>query len=513
VPIEVGAPGFNVMSDSSEDARDHKGPSQATKLVVLAEGLFFWHTPEREAWVTLSVARHHENWPTRSKAFRDYLASEFYRDNGAAPNRNSLGQALDVLDGRAVNDGPEQKVYTRVAGVGDECVMYIDLCNDEWQAIAINPIGWRIVESHDVPFAFRRSPGMAALPLPQRGGTLAEIRDFVNLSREEDFILIVSWLLASMRPIGPYPVLGLHGEQGTGKSTVARLLRSLVDPNRALLRAEPRHEHDLAVSASRAWVVAFDNLSHLKPALSDALCRLSTGGGFATRALFTDDDEIIFDATRPVLLNGINEVAHRADLLSRSILITLSWIPPEQRRTESELFAKFDEARPRLLGALLDGVVASMGGVNHVELKRLPRMADFAKWVVAAESVLPWEDGGFMKAYDGNESCTNEMALESSPLSQPIREIALSGRWTGTASELLRRLNELGRDEFKNREDWPKTPQHLSQKLKRLLPNLRSVGILVELKQESGNRSRKLITVHPMENTDASDAPSSPRDG
>ena len=78
-------------------------------------------------------------------------------------------------------------------------------------------------------------------------------------------------------------VLVLHGEQGAAKSTTARVLRRLCDPNTAPLRAAPRGVRDLMIAATNSWPFCFDNLEHLPPWISNALCRLATGGGFATR--------------------------------------------------------------------------------------------------------------------------------------------------------------------------------------------------------------------------------------
>ena len=102
-------------------------------------------------------------------------------------------------------------------------------------------------------------------------------------------------------------MLVLSGEQGSAKSTFSGILRALVDPNTAPLRALPREDRDLFIAATNGHVLAFDNVSGLPAWLSDTLCRLATGGGFAVRQLYTDQDEVLFDATRPMILNGIED--------------------------------------------------------------------------------------------------------------------------------------------------------------------------------------------------------------
>jgi hypothetical protein len=131
------------------------------------------------------------------------------------------------------------------------------------------------------------------------------------------------------------------------------------------------------------------------------LCRLATGGGFATRQLYTDGDEILFDATRPIILNGIEDIVARPDLADRSIFLTLEPIPDGARRTAKELWRAFNAEAPRILGALLDAVSCGIERMPMTVLERIPRMADFAVWATACEAAL-WPDGTFMSAYAGN---------------------------------------------------------------------------------------------------------------
>src|SRR5262249_54004620 len=143
-----------------------------------------------------------------------------------------------------------------------------------------------------------RARGLLPLPVPVAGGMLSDLRAFINVPDDDDWKLVVAWLKAAFRPRGPYPILVLNGEQGSAKTTTAKVLRSLVDPNTSPARREPKESRDLMIAAHNSWVIAFDNLSHVPQWLSDDLCRLSTGGGFSTRELHTDADEILFESQR-----------------------------------------------------------------------------------------------------------------------------------------------------------------------------------------------------------------------
>jgi len=245
------------------------------------------------------------------------------------------------------------------------------------------------------------------LPVPQRGGSVEALRSFLNLSNQNDFVLIVAWLLAALRSGGPYPLLAISGEQDSAKTVLSKLLRALVDPNVAAVRALPREERELMIAANNGHVLAFDNLSGLSPWLSDALCRVASGGSFAVRRLYSDDEEVLFKVARPTLLNGIEDVIGRADLADRAIFLTLGPIDEERRRSEAELWREFELARPMILGALLDAAEHGLRAVGSVQLARLPRMADFALWATACETSL-WPAGTFTRAYTANRKTAIE---------------------------------------------------------------------------------------------------------
>ncbi len=303
-PEEPGKPRSNEEDAPTEEKAD-KLPrkSQATTLVELAEGTVLFHDPEGTAYVTLTVNDHREHWPVRSRAFRDWLCRCFWQACRKAPSSQALTDALGVIDGQARYEGPEYPVFLRVAGHKER--LYLDLGGPDWQCVEIDATGWRVIT--DPPVRFIRRPGMGPLPLPQSGGDVQTLWDFLNVTPEQR-PLALAWIVQALRNRGPYPVLITQGEQGTAKSGLARCLRALIDPSVAALRTTPREERDLLIAAYNSHVIALDNLSGLSPWLSDALCRLATGGGFSTRQLYTDTEEVLIQVQRPILLNGIDDI-------------------------------------------------------------------------------------------------------------------------------------------------------------------------------------------------------------
>ena len=168
-----------------------------------------------------------------------------------------MQSALQVIEGRAHFEGSERKVFVRVGGAGGK--VYIDLGDDAWRAIEIDANGWRIIK--DPPVRFRRASGMRPLRVPVKGTSVEDLKPFLNIGT--GFELVAFWLLAALRDRGPYPILVVSGEQGSAKSTFTTILRSLVDPNTAPLRALPREDRDLFIAANNGHLLAFDNLSVL----------------------------------------------------------------------------------------------------------------------------------------------------------------------------------------------------------------------------------------------------------
>src|SRR6201981_1746753 len=289
-----------------------------------------FHTATGIAFADIMVNGHRETWPLRRRRFRAWLRRRYYQSTGGAASAAEIRSALDLLEARAQFDGPERAVHIRIAEHAGH--IYVDLADEQWRAVESGPDGWHVIGCP--PVRFRRPAGMLPLPVPQQGGSIEALNSFLNLARRDDFVLIVAWLFAALRSRGPYPLLAISGEQGSAKTVLSKLLKALIDPNAAPVRSLSREERELMIAGNNCYVLAFDNLSGLPNWLSDALCRLATGGSFAVRQLYTDDEEVLFEASRPILLNGIEEVISRPDLGDRAILITLAPIAEARRRGE-----------------------------------------------------------------------------------------------------------------------------------------------------------------------------------
>lgn len=440
-------------------------------------------------YATVFVDDHLETWPLKSAQVRRLIRRQLFLQRGEIPSDTKIKNLLDTVSAFA---DEQHEVHVRFAGHGGEA--YLDLGGPNWEQVRITTGGWSVISSLESPVKFTRPSEAMTLPYPEPGGSLEAIRDILNLDRNEhEWMMLVSWLVGTFQPAGAYPILFIYGEQGSAKSTATRLIRSLVDPSTMPSRTLPRSERDLSIAASRAWMLAYDNVSTLSPKLSDAFCRLATGGGFATRQLYTDTDEIILTSKRPIIMNGITNFAERQDLMDRGIVVNMPTIAEKNRRPERDIEREWEAVKPRVLGALCDAVAEGLRNINEIALVNPPRMADFAHWVSAVEPGLPWENGRFLNEYERNRFHVQDLALEAEPVALAILEFMTDREeWIGTASELLTILSELVRGEQRRLASWPKAPHILSGRIKRSSAYLRARDVEVEW-AKSGTRT---ITLH-----------------
>ena len=456
-------------------AMDEK-KKQADRLIELARAMVpaFFHDLEGDGYARLPVNGHIELHPVRSRGFKDFLRRAFYSATGKGPSSQAMQDAISTIDALCRYDWPEEPTHLRIAHKDGK--IYLDLADEKWRVVEITRDGWDIVSPS--PVNFRRSRGMLPLPMPTRDGSIDDLLSCLNIPDGDARTLVTAWLLGCLGA-GPYAILVLQSEHGSGKSFTAATLKALVDPAFTAIRAVPREEHDIIISAMHGHVIAFDNISALPVWMSDSFCRVATGAGFSTRKLYTDNEESLFRYKKPMILTGIDRVTSRDDLTDRSIIIPLPTIPAHLRRDESEIQSAIDAAMPGALGHLL--TAASVALRNEAgKPDGLPRMADFARWVHQGEKAFGWRPGTFMAAYEGNRSGAIESSIENDTFAVAVRDLVQDGPpFSGTATELLAALNQLVTDDIKKQKSWPKAPHVASSHLRRAAPFLREVGINV----------------------------------
>jgi len=476
--------------------QEHEGPVQA--LLRLTETAGLLRSTDGSFHARVTVGSRPEVYALRSAQFRDWLLAAYRHARQEVPSDWAIRRVLGALEATARFDGSTSSIFIRAGhdGNGDAnrngapSAYYLDLGDPRGQAVKIGREGWSVVE--DPSIHFRRPPGYLPLPAPSRDGSLELLRPYFNLS-ESDFRLLIVWMAAAIRPAGPYPILALYGEPSAAKTTLATIVRLLIDPRAAPLQGEPRHTRGLTRSTMSRWLLAYDNIRAIPDWLSDDLCLLSTGGALDSGALSSDGEQHLIHAQRPVLLSGIEEFVERSDLSDRSLFLHLPPIAPANRLPEELFWQLFSQDYPRILGALLDAVAGGLRELPSVKLTELPRMADFALFAEAVGRSLGWPAGNVLSDYNDNRSDAAVTHIEQSPVASFLLDWSHElNDWSGSPSELLAQLNTLVEKKVTALRQWPKSPSTLAKELRRIAPQLRlhSISVVFEKKHE-----KRLITL------------------
>jgi putative DNA primase/helicase len=490
---ELVASAAPVAGEGASRYRRTRKRDDVIGAVINTEGVELWRDAGGATYATVPVNGHLENWSLRAFGFERWVSGLYYRKTGLALPAQALDDIRRTLDIKAYEDGRECEPFVRVGNHNGN--VYLDLCDDAWRAVEVTAKGWRVVDRPAVKFL--RPASARALPEPEAGDMIERLRGFINLANDDEFKLIVSWLVAALRPGSPFPIMIVNGTQGTGKSVLCRLLRSLIDPDVAMICAAPKDERDLVLAASNTWISAFDNLSDVNGFLPDALCRLASGAGFRTRALHTNRDEAVFSVQRPILLNGIPTLTEQADVGRRSIVVNLASIPPERRQAESDFWTDFYSERGRILGALLDGVSRALSTIDTIQIERPGSMADFEKWSMAAAPAFGWKAEEFQSAYRKNQAVVVDDTFEADAVAVAVRDFIMAkhpDRWEGSPAALQVELDEATPERIRKSRSWPKTPAQMGNRIKRAKPLLEHKGFTVE-RRHSGTRT--IIIVPP----------------
>jgi len=484
--------------DDELNKQDHGGDgaafeevvSVADKLITLARGRCrFLHDEQQEPYAVFESAGARHVSAIQSNAFADYLSHAYYSQHDRAPSEAALKAALSTLRGQALFKGDTAKVFTRVAKT--ETGYWLDLCNDAWQCIHVTDTSWEVKAGAAVPL-FTRSKSMRALPTPVRGGTMDALWPLVNVP-EAERLMLLAWLLECLRPDTPHCVLELVGEQGSAKSSTQRALRRLIDPNQSDLRSAPKTVEEVWIAARNSHMVSLENLSHLQGPYQDALCVLATGGGYASRTLYTNLEETIIELRKPIMLNGISVIVTAQDLLDRCLHIDLPQV--QNRELAGEIEARFEAAQPQLLGALLDMFVSALRTLPDVSIapQDRPRMADFAALGEAVFRIHGEGPGEFLRRYQVMRQDGVMRTIESSPVGAAlIRYLSQTPNgFDGQLSALFEVLN----DPWPGRaEGLPRSAKGLGDALRRLSPALRQIGYVCESTPKKGGVIRWRIS-------------------
>lgn len=407
------------------------------------------------------------------RQFKDWLISTYYEISGKVPRDQAVREALSALSGIARFKGACYETHTRVAKHDD--AYYIDLgIPKSSDTVFITAGHWEITKNP--PIRFIRPESMRPLPVPISGGDLSLLWQMVNIP-ERERILVIAWLIESLRPDTPFPILELIGEQGSAKSTTQSLLRQLIDPNACNLRAAPKTVEDIFVIGGINWLSSYENISYFSPQMQDALCVLATGGGFAKRKLYSDADESVIIVKRPVILNGISAAITAQDLIDRTISIE---IPIIKRRTEiNEIYRIYQENHPMLLGALLDIFASSLAHSSTIELpiENCPRLIEFSRLGMAITRVMGLEQTTFLEIFKASRYESIARTIDASPVASALIEWFERRGCQTTKLPIKTLFAQVETFKLNNSDSLPRSPKGFADALRRAAPALRQMRI------------------------------------
>jgi len=466
--------------------------SVSTQLVELAEVRYrFGQSSKHEPYaVPLEGSNVARMLRGAGGSLRAELAVAYFAEHRKIAPQQALTDATLTLEGMAQQAEPET-LHLRSAVAGES--VWLDLGGTTGRAVQITGHGWRVQDS--APMLFHRTALTAALPEPENGGTLGELWAMLNVA-PEDHPLVLAWLLAALlTPDLPCPVLALTGEQGTGKTTATKRAAALVDPTHPQVRRSPKDGEAWVSAATGSRVVALDNVSAIPEWFSDALCRAVTGDGDVRRRLYSDGDYHVIAFRRAVVVNGIDLGAVRDDLAERLLTVQLDRITEDHRGRESDLEQRWQQAHPRLLGAVLDLAVQVLDAREATCPARLPRMADFAHTLATVDHVLG-TDG--LDRYRGQ---AQDMAADTVGSDPVLRGVTarITEPWEGTGAELLEAITD---HDSKPPKGWPATARAMTGELRRKAPVLRRLGWTVNDLGRRGKASAVRFALVPSQASD-----------
>jgi hypothetical protein len=466
------------LDDDETGATKGGKKSLATRTVKIAEEEVeeLFHDQHGEPWARFKIGDHYEHYPLEGRPVRDLISKFIWEQEGTAIYREALKAATAVLSAKARFEGNGYLLHTRCAW--HEGAIWVDLSNDKWQAVKITPQGWEVVDNP--PILFRRFPHQRPMEVGTPQETL-DLNQWLNVKEEDDRVLLHVWLVTDFIPEIPHPVVIFHGPQGSAKTTHSKMIKAIVDPQEAEVLSVPRDVGELAQVLMHHHLCVFDNLSSLPGWISDSLSRAVSGDGFSKRKLYTDSDDIVFRYRRCLVLNGINVVATRPDLLDRSIIMELDRL--RTMKTEEEVWGGFSEALPDIRATIFSTLARAMEAKSNASLGALPRMADFAMWGHAAASVMEIEKNLFLRIYHSNIGRQFSLIIEDSPIASALVAFMENREeWKGQPGDLLQELAETAEYVGINTKGkgWPSQPNGLTRQLRRLKITLEAVGLGVE---------------------------------
>lgn len=280
----------------------------------------------------------------------------------------------------------------------------------------------------------------------------------------------------------PTPIMLITGPQGTSKSTLTRFIQRIVHPQLISSLSLSNKLEDISIALSTRLLTCFDNASSVKPDVADILCSAVTKGCFQRRELYTTADERLIEFKSIIVINGIDIISRRTDLMERCIMLEMATIKPENRKTEKEVETVFKETLPKILGAIFDAIQQVLS-MDELELKTLSRMADFEELATKFAIAMGYSASEYQEALRTSHNHLVDAVSFGNPVIFAVVEL-MHGKdnFTCGFQDFYVKAYDILKEKATTNEVsmFPKSPAALSRALGGMEENLKAFGITFE---------------------------------
>ena len=463
------------------------------ELVLNSKNIRLFYDESKTSYAQIIGKWASEICPCRGRIFETYLSRLFWDTYNTAIRSDDIKNALNVIESKALKDWEQYELCNRIAWVWNN--IYYDIADKNNTIIEINKDWWR--KTQELLILFKRYTHQKPNIEPvMQWWDVFKVLNYLNFKNKEHELLFLVYLISLFIPKIPHQIIVFYWSKWASKSTSSKIIRKIVDPSILELISLPTSNNELTQILDHNLVIPFDNLSKITQIQSDILCRTVTGEWFSKRALYTDNEDIIYSFKRCIILNWINLSSTKSDLLDRSLLFELDRIDKCNRKSERILWKDFKNDLPAILWWIFDILVKTLTIFPSIKLLESPRMADFAEWWCAIAESIWFSHEEFIKVYDNNIKEQNyEVVQDDIVASTIVAFMKHKQEWQWTPSQLLKEfdhilftMNKIAPPSF------PKTAQSLSRAISWISSNLQDDWMNIEKwKSENWNRFIRII--------------------
>lgn len=487
VEIKLLPPEAEIKSDNIKDL---------LMKYVTCDSVELFHTDKKQAYARIPIDEEHFKIlpvdDNDGKEFREWLSYQYFKDVGSAPSGTTIYDVVNTICGKAKFEGKEYKLWNRVCSYDGG--FWYDLGNHE--AVKIKEGKCEIVKN--VPILFRSYTHQKPHTNVKLTGNAKKILDFTNIIKDDKMkLLYLITMITDFIPDISHAVQTISGTSGFGKSTLMMMQAGVIDPSvEEGIISFPKDDKELVQILDHHYFCGFDNVSGINQYESDVLCKAVTGGAVSKRALYSNEDDVIFQYKRCISMNGLNSPIVNEDLESRNVNYTVK-MTDTIRISEKELKKQYTDSIPEILGGVFETVAKAQLIYPTIKIDDIPRMGDYVMWGCAISEALGYGKEAFLDAYRENRQNANIELINSSVIGSAIMEfMSDKPEWQGEPTELYSLIDGLVKiksPEAVKEKYYPKAPNSFMRYISKIVNSLNKVGVTIEYPPKKDNKKQIIL--------------------